>query len=449
MPKRNRMDGADISAIIECMTGQESNMTAPSAPSASHLPAPALSTKVRDELATLEVYGDTAVGWDAHTPVNETVDENGNPFPTERSFGVPDPRAPARRVYDDPSVVALREHLRSHNGLRGLEICAPDEVQRAARIFHRDGFVVVRDLLDEEHLRLFRQGSAEALRQILEVPGAGERKYMTESGRLPHRYSYGTSSASRQMLHEAAWAAMIDLPTTTPILAEIFGSMEYLVLGAGGDLCLPGAVEYQHLHADVGESQHMPEHRLATAEAIGVEIRRDENTGELEAATRRRIIDYTPPVVTINFAMCDLTPENGPIRQIPGSHTWQMRPVPPEDEPEWMRLCTLVGAPAGAGVFRDNRAWHGATPNVSREIRSLPNVEYGAPWLRGPHKKTMPHAIWETLSPHAKHLCRRIKAEPGEWPAGAGVMHPLGSERRAAAARMGGSGERQAGSPGG
>ena len=401
------------------------------------------------ELAGLEVYGDTAVGWDAHTPVNETVDEHGDAVAKPSGFGVPDPRAPARRVYDDPGVAALRAHLRAENGIRGLEICAPDEVERAVRVFRRDGFVVVRDLLDEAHLRLFRQGSARALRQILAVPGAGGRKYMTETGRLPHRYSYGTSSASRQMLHEPEWAAMVDLPTTTPILAAIFGSMDYFALGAGGDLCLPGAVEYQHLHADVGESQHISEHRLATAEAIGIDTRRDHNTGELAAATRRRIIDYTPPVVTINFAVCDLTWENGPIRQIPGSHTWQMRPVPPDEEPEWMRLSTLVGAPAGAGVFRDNRAWHGATPNLSREIRALPNVEYGAPWLRGPAKKTMPHAIWETLTPHAQHLCRRIKAEPGVWPPGAGVMHPLGSERRAAAARMGGGGERQAGSPGG
>ena len=414
-------------------------------------------TRVMRELETLRVWGETAVGWDANTPVNETVDEHGNPFPSKPGFGVPDPRAPKRRVYDDEDVRRLREHLREHNGIRGLEICDPSEVKRAARIFHRDGFVVVRDLLDAEHLANFREGSAQALRDILSVPGVGERKYMTESGRLPHRYSYGTASASRQMLHEQVWASMVDLPTTTPILTEIFGSPDYFVLGAGGDLCLPGAVEYQHLHMDVGESHHISKARLATAKAIGVELRTEDakdaaagDSGELAQATRRQIVDFTPAVVTINFAMCDLTWENGPIRQIPGSHAWRMPPVPPEDEPEWMRLSTLVGAPAGAGVFRDNRAWHGATPNLSREIRSLPNVEYGASWLpgNGAGRKTMPHEVWETLTPHAQHLCRRIKAEPDVWPPGAGVMHPLGAERRAAAARMGGGG-RQPGSPGG
>ena len=402
------------------------------------------------ELATLQVYGDTTVGWDASTPVNETVDEHGRPLPEIRGFGVPDPRAPSRREYDHAEVAQLRHRLRERNGIKGLEICSPDEVERAVRIFHRDGFVVVRDLLDEEHLALFRQGSARALQEILATPGAGARKYMTESGRLPHRYSYGTSSASRQMLHETEWARMVDLPTTTPILAAIFGTKDYLVLGAGGDLCLPGAIEYQHLHADVRESNALTAERIAAAEALGIEIRTVEGTDDVDNATRRRIVDYTPPIVTINFAMCDLTSENGPIRQIPGSHTWPMSPTPPAEEPEWMRYSTLAGAPAGAGIFRDNRAWHGATPNVSREIRSLPNVEYGAPWLPDSWaKKTMPHEVWEALTPHGKHICRRVKAEPGTWPPGAGVMHPLGAERRAAAQRMGGDGERRSGSPGG
>ena len=40
--------------------------------------------------------------------------------------------------------------------------------------------------------------------------------------------------------------------------------------------------------------------------------------------------------------------------------------------------------------------------------------------------------IWETLTPDAQKLCEWIKAEPGVWPAGAGIMHPLASKREAA-----------------
>ena len=163
--------------------------------------------ELQTELDSLTVHQETLVGWDENTPPNETLDQYGNLLARNRGVvPVPDNRSPKRRVYDDPSVEALRTHLREHNGIRGLEICDPSEVERAARIFRRDGFVVVRDLLNAEQLELWRAGCAEALRQILETPGPGDRKYMTETGRLPHRYSYGTCSASRQMLHHPAWA---------------------------------------------------------------------------------------------------------------------------------------------------------------------------------------------------------------------------------------------------
>ena len=163
------------------------------------------------ELDGLRVHGDCDVGWDAMTPPNEVVDEYGVPA-LDPGFGEPDPRVPSRRVYEDPEVVALREHLRANNGIRGLEICTPDEVERAARIYRRDGFVVVRDLLNPEQLAHIRQGCAETLAEMLSQPGYPGRKYVAESGRLAHRYCYGTSSSSRQMLHHPAWVQMVDLP---------------------------------------------------------------------------------------------------------------------------------------------------------------------------------------------------------------------------------------------
>ena len=381
-------------------------------------------------LESLQVYGDTLVGWDENAPPNETVDADGNVNHLGR---VTDPDSPNRRVYDDPTVEALRSHLKEHNGIRGLEICEPHEIKRAAKIFHRDGFVVVRDLLNTEQLTYWRKGCARVLREILSISDQGGRKYVPETGRLPHRYSYGTSSASRHMLHDLAWASMVDLPTTTPIVTEIFGSSNYRVWGSGGDLCLPGAIEYQHLHSDGRDAQHLTKSRIEQAKLVGVELNTD-SSDELDVPTQKLIMEMTPPMVTINFLMCDLTEENGPIRQIPGTHTLQQSPPRPADEPEWMKHSTLVGAPAGAGVFRDNRAWHGATPNLSREIRALPNVEYAAPWRPAcDFTKSMPHGIWETLTPYAQKLCDWIKEDPGVWPTRAGIMHPLTSKQVEAA----------------
>jgi hypothetical protein len=295
----------------------------------------------------------------------------------------------------------------------------------------------VNNLLNPERLATWRDASARVLAKLLEIPGSGGRKYITETGRLPHRYSYGTASASRELLHDPVWASMIDLPTTTPILKAIFGTDGYFVRGAGGDLCLPGAIEYQGLHADTRDRFEITPERRKQAERVGIKLRTKPGTDELDAATIGLILERTPPHVTINFLMSDLTWENGPIRQIPGTHGRVPHPPILPDEPEWMRLSTLVGAKAGAGVFRDNRAWHGATPNLSREIRAMPNVEYHAPWVDpANYWKSMPHDIWEKLSPHAQNISRYVKTEPGVWPAGAGVMHPLAAKRKEAKATV-------------
>ena len=386
-----------------------------------------------EELLRMEVYGETDVGWCEATPINETMDGEGNASIQERGFAASDPRAPNKRAMDDPGVLALREYLKENNGIQDIEVCSPEEIDRAAEIFYRDGFVVVKDLLDKEHLDMWREGCARILRDILVHPGHDGRKYITETSRLPHRYSYGTASASRQLLHDPVWAAMVDLPTTTPILCKIFGSDDYSVIGAGGDLCLPGAVEYQALHSDIHENFEISAERLAQARKAGVNIGDTSDAAELNPRVRQQVIERTPPLVTINFLMSDLTWENGPIRQIPATHASAFPPPSQTDEPPWMRLSTLVGAPAGAGMFRDNRGWHGATPNLSREVRALPDVEYGSPWMPGKGRsKTMPHEIWKTLSEHGRAISELVKAEPGVWPAGAGVMHPLLRERRAA-----------------
>ena len=49
-----------------------------------------------------------------------------------------------------------------------------------------------------------------------------------------------------------------------------------------------------------------------------------------------------------------------------------------------MRLSTVCPVPAGGIMVRDVRAWHGGTPNLSDATRSIPNLEFYAPWFREP-----------------------------------------------------------------
>ena len=208
------------------------------------------------------------------------------------------------------------------------------------------------------------------------------------------------------MLHRSEWCELIDLPTTTPILTAIFGSANYIVGGAGGDLALPGAIEYQGLHSDNTWTELHDPHG-------GVTMR-----------------DLPVPVLTINFPLIDLTPENGPIRQIPGTQRLRA-PIPNlVDEPEWMRLSTICPLPAGSAIFRDVRCWHGGTPNLSRDVRPMPNVEYFAPWFRSEAiTRSMPFERWQALSAHAQRVSRYVVCGPGEEVIGAGFTHPRAKER--------------------
>ena len=350
--------------------------------------------------ASEDPYNDNPLG--LATPVGEVEIET---TPEHRNLIAGDPRcADWTRAYDDPGVVELRRRLQEANGIPGLEVVEPHEVERAVALFHRDGFVAVRDAIPTDQLERLRVAAADVIETL--VAADPEGAVGGGAGGLPHRYSFGATSATRQMFHRAEWCELIDMPTTTPILTAIFGSPNYVVCGSGGDMAFPGAIEYQGLHSDNMWSElHDP--------IGGVSMR-----------------DLPTPAIHVNFPVVDLTRENGPIRQIPGTHR-SRAPIPRlAAEPEWMRLSTVCPLPAGSAIFRDVRCWHGGTPNLSREVRPMPNVEYFAPWFRSEAlARSMSYDRWRTLSPHAQRLCRYVVCDRGEAVVGEGFSHPRNAER--------------------
>jgi len=261
---------------------------------------------------------------------------------------------------DAPEIVQQREYLKANNGLRNVEILDPSEVERAVKIFRRDGFVLVGDALNADQTEFLRNGVIEVVDDI--VAHDSDR----DGNRGSHRYSFGGSSVTRSMLHRPEWQMLVDLPTVTPIVTAIFESSDYLLRSASGDFCLPGAVEYQPLHSDIRD------------------FAPDGNTPFSAFHDPRNFLtlrDLPCPYVCVNFLPFDQTALNGPTRQIPGSQN-SRAPIPTlEEEPEWMRLSTACPAPAGAVQIRDVRAWHGGTPNLSDELRAIPNLEFYAPWF--------------------------------------------------------------------
>lgn len=294
---------------------------------------------------------------------------------------------------DDPDVLALRAHLEANNGIRGLEILEPTDVQHAADLFRRDGFVVIANVLTREQTDFLARGCHEVMTEILALD-EGRR-----GNRGSHRYSFGGSSLTRSQLHRPEWQMLLDIPVVTEVVTSIFQSSNYVLRAASGDFCLPGAVGYQPLHSDVQD------------------WRDDARTPFSAFHDPRRqltIRDLPCPYVCVNFLPQEVTRLNGPTRQIPGTQHART-PIPGlADEPEWMRLSTVCPAPAGAIMVRDVRAWHGGTPNIAETARSIPNLEFYAPWFREPIVPGITHADYRKLSDHAQRLVRHCVADSSE-----------------------------------
>lgn len=297
------------------------------------------------------------------------------------------------RDRNDPDTVALRRELEADAGIRGLEVLDPTEIERAVKIFNRDGFVVVADVLTEEQTAFLAQGVTEVVEEIIALDTD------LDGNRGSHRYSFGASSITRSMLHRPEWQMLIDLPTVTPIVTALFGSSDYRLRAASGDFCLPGAIEYQPLHSDMRDR-------------VDAETTPFSSFSDPRGFLSTR--DLPCPYVCLNFLPFDQTAINGPTRQVPGSQH-SRAPIPKlDEEPEWMRLSTVNPAPAGAVQIRDVRAWHGGTPNVSDELRAIPNIEFYAPWFREPIMPGISYADHQRLTDHGKRLTQFCVADSSE-----------------------------------
>ncbi|XRB22235.1 phytanoyl-CoA dioxygenase [Pseudoscourfieldia marina] len=305
---------------------------------------------------------------------------------------------------DHPKVVEMREEILEKNGMKDLVICAPSELQRAADLFYKDGFVVIRDVLNAEQLEKLRKGCEEVMTAIV------KKDKHRRGNRGSHQYTFSAPFRHNSMLHHPAWVQLVDLPTLTPILQRIFDSPDYLCYGAGGDFSLPGTVFSQPLHTAIGDRF----------------VYQEPGTGDLVSHGSFRdprgimtLRDLPCPSIACNFFPHDQTVLDGPTRQVRGTQHWNGPSPGLHVEPDLMKYSTVCPVPAGAVILRDVRAWHGGTPNISERVRAIPAVYYHAPWYREIPKggPAMPRDVYEDKSvttEYARYILRQVVADPGE-----------------------------------
>jgi ectoine hydroxylase-related dioxygenase (phytanoyl-CoA dioxygenase family) len=251
-----------------------------------------------------------------------------------------------------------------------LEIVSPAQIEQAAILFHRDGFVAVENAFTDDQFESIKDAAHRVVKEQTEAIS------LEKANRGYARYSFGSQ------VHHPEWCRLCDLPTILPIIEKIFDSDKFISSGGGGDYSLPGA-KIQHLHADMPDHLRDPQQRVT-------------------------VMDLPTPFIVVNFPMIDFTKENGATRFIKGTHR-SRHPIPKlEAEPEWMKN-SIACAPAKSAIIRDVRCWHGGTENTSKDIRIMASTGYYAPWFRRPGMDgDMPRAIYDTMSPRAKELCRHI-----------------------------------------
>ena len=294
---------------------------------------------------------------------------------------------------NDTELEALRRYLDANNGIKGLRIFRPEEVDHVLTAFRRDGFVVVGEVLNDEQVEILAAGCEEVVSEIVAL----DTGHLGNRG--SHRYSFGGSSLTRSQLHRPAWQMLLDVQSATTLVTAIFGSKDYVLRAASGDFCVPGATDYQRLHSDVQD---------------WIDGEKTPFSAYHDPRGLSSVRDLPCPYVCVNFLPQDITRLNGPTRQVPATQNSRAKIPTLDEEPEWMRLSTVCPVPAGAIMIRDVRAWHGGTPNVSDATRSIPNLEFYAPWFREPLVPGISYRDFKKLSEPAQKLVRFCVADSAE-----------------------------------
>lgn len=110
--------------------------------------------------------------------------------------------------------------------------------------------------------------------------------------------------------------------------------------------------------------------------------------------------------LALNFPLVDVTPENGPLEIIRGTHMMSRE--------EGMKLIEsgeasieAVSLQMGDVMIRDVRTLHRGTPNKTNEPRPMVVIGYSRSWLNRPEVSIqIPRDQYDTLSDFAKNMLR-------------------------------------------
>lgn len=238
-----------------------------------------------------------------------------------------------------------------------------DSVDRLVGDFERDGFVVVKQLFDPERVRswaaAFRPLLNEHLKNFADPSFRGaERYYVT----LPFRAPF-------------ADPAIFENETVLAVMERIAGK-DFVMCQLATDTPLLGS-DYQEIHADAPPL--FPESSLVATPSFQL---------------------------AVNFPLCDVTLENGPLEITRGTHVMPKAEALAKVKSGEIPI-EAIQMKLGDVMIRDVRGLHRGTPNRTEEPRPMVVIGYSRKWLNRPEVSIqIPRAELDKLSPRAKAMLR-------------------------------------------
>jgi hypothetical protein len=244
-------------------------------------------------------------------------------------------------------------------------------LEQAAADFHRDGFVLLKNFVAPEKLMAW----AAAFRPLLEHHLA---HYADPSFRGPERYY--VTLPFRAPFNDPE---IFEGDALVALLEKIAGP-DFVMCQLATDTPLKGS-DYQAIHADAPP---------LFAEGP---------------------VDTPAFQLALNFPLCDVTRENGPLEITRGTHR-----MPKAEGLAKVADGTIpieaLEMKLGDVLVRDVRGLHRGTPNRTAEPRPMVVIGYSRKWFMRPEVSIqIPEEEFSKLSPRAKHMLRfNPRGEPAE-----------------------------------
>lgn len=258
---------------------------------------------------------------------------------------------------DNPVVIRLTDSERESGQTR------PETLQRCLEIFHRDGFVVLENAIDD------------AIVDQLYDRMVSENEIYLKKSFMQWNQGVATKNVSQippltpDWLHKEFYAN----PHMISILENLLGPKPELRF-LNANIAVPGATGRQAVHSDVNHA--FPSIPFGIVMNTYLQDSSAENgVTEIWCGTHNR---YTRDEQ-------QLGPEKGWIKK---DHIQARAKERPPVQPNVRK---------GSICFRDLRLWHAGMPNTSQKHRIMLAIDYFAAWYQCPMKLRLPVASKETV----------------------------------------------------